>query len=151
MKLRRIIIEAIDSAESCLRVLRDTLVRRFTHRLAVAEISFDGIRCGFLVFDNDLSEAVWSGDEFRTYDNDEGEEAYQSAYALFKLFGIKPLLWDLEDFDEDCEADVNKLFKIALFIGNSLQPEDFIVPAERKPLYVRHFFIVYNNIRKQRG
>lgn len=150
MKLRRVIIERVDSADSCLRVLRDTLVRRFTHRLAVAELTFDDIRCGFFVFDDDLFEAIWSGDEFRTYDNDEGEEAYQSAYVLFRLFGIKPLFWDLENFNEDCEFDVNKLFKIALFIGDSLKPEDFIVPAERKPLYVRQFFIVYNNIRKQR-
>lgn len=147
--------ESFGVTQRSLKVLRDAIAERFRHRLAVVEVPTIGECCGFLIFDEVLQEAVWTGDGFRFDDYGEGGVGYRSAKAIFTLFGIKPLFWEPVDFEEIFHAEEGKvrlgLLAIACSIGEALTPEDFSVPAENNAYYVRHLNVVSNAYRKRKS
>ena len=48
--------------------LRNALAESINHHIVVIEVTTTGgIRCGFLIIDNDADEVVWSGDGFSVH------------------------------------------------------------------------------------
>ena len=149
MEVKEVIL---DKSENPLRFLRDSIVGRFHHRIAVIEIPIGDSRCGFLVFDEDTGEAIWTGDGFRSDGYEEGGAGYFSANAIFRIFGIRQLFWEPVNPDEIIGAEEGKvaltLIVIACAIGEILEPGDFLVPAEKNPSYVRNLNLVFDSSKK---
>lgn len=154
MQVRDILFDSnsFGVTQRSLKILRDTIAERFHHRIAVVEVPV-GNCCGFLIFDKDTGEAIWTGDGFRDDECGEGGAGYTSANALFRIFGIRQLFWEPVNPDEIIGVEEGKaalaLLVIACAIGETLEPGDFLVPAEKDPYYVRHLNLVFNSSRKR--
>lgn len=146
-------MNSFGSTQRSLRILRDTIAERFHHRIAVVEIPLDDVCCGFLIFDEDSGEAIWTGDGFKSDECGEGGAGYFSANAIFRIFGIRQLFWEPVNPDDIIGAEEGKvaltLLAIACAIGETLGPGDFLVPAEKNPYYVRNLSIVFNSSKRR--
>ena len=135
-------IESFGITQRSLKMLRDTLAEKLTHRIAVFQTSTNDLCCGYFIFDWEWRDATWTGGGFRVDRSGEGGAGYRTAEALFDFFGIRPVPWDVVNLDEIYslpEEDIEKcLLGLAQKIAEDLAGEDFIRPIDRKPPYLRY-------------
>lgn len=124
-----------------LRMLRDALAEKLTHRIAVVEVPTNNLCCGYFIFDLERQDAIWTGDGFRMDRAGEGGAGYRSAEALFDIYGIRVIPWEPINIEEIYvlpKEQVNKvLLDVAQKIADELSDGDFSRPVEKKPSYVR--------------
>lgn len=150
MEIQKIIFDSgsFSITRKSLKNLRDAIAGRLYHRLVVVEVPTDETCCGFFIFDEILGEAVWTGDGFRTDENGEAGAGYRTAWAIFNIFGIRPLFWEqinMNDLTSPEASDEEKrlfLLLVAKKIGRQLEAEDFVVPSEANPHYLRYIGLV---------
>jgi len=71
-------------------MLRNALAHRFLHSIAVVEVRTSDLCLGYFIFDENLGEAVWTGDGFRSDYGGEGGAGYITAEILLSIYGIRP-------------------------------------------------------------
>jgi hypothetical protein len=134
-------IESFGITQTSLKMLRNAIAEKLTHRIAVFEIPTNDLCCGYLIFDWEWQDATWTGDGFRMDGSGEGGAGYRSAEALFEFFGIRPIRWEAVNMDEVYSLpgeDIEKfLLGLAQKIAQDLTVWDFVRPIDRKPPYLR--------------
>lgn len=75
--------------EGSLRMLRNTLAEKIRDEICVIEIPTNDLCCGYLILDQANSEAVYTGDGFRPDRGGEGGAGFNSAAAIFRIYGIE--------------------------------------------------------------
>lgn len=119
-----------------LKRLRDELARRIDHSITVWEIQTSELCCGFLIFDYDAAEAVWSGDGFRTDGEGEGGAGYKTAHVLLSIYNINPFYWHLCNSYTDIDDLKKQLNSKLEEMGDEAIPQMRI--NERIPSYIRN-------------
>ncbi|MEW6417230.1 MAG: hypothetical protein AB1480_03815 [Nitrospirota bacterium] len=124
-----------------LKMLRDALSEKLTHRIAVVEVPTNNLCCGYFIFDWEWQNATFTGDGFRTDRAGEGGAGYRSAEALFTLYRIQPIPWDsvnLEEIYTLPEKEIEKLLlELARKIADELDDREFSRPVDKNPYYIR--------------
>jgi len=143
MKIKKVFFEehAMGTTQRSLRVLRDELAHRYTHKICVIEVPTDELCCGFLILDEDDSSATFTGNGFRTDNGGEGGAGYRSAEALFSLFHVRLIHWEPVDLSPITDHINDLYFRhqspgLALPTLDILQPiADQIDPSEFQELF----------------
>jgi len=134
-------INTFGITQKSLKMLRDTLANAIANRIAVVEVPTNDLCCGYFIFDQKRQAAIFTGDGFRTDRAGEGGAGYESAEALFKLYGINPIPWDpinIEEIYTLPEEKIEKLLlKLARKIAGKLSEEEFYRPIDQNPQYVQ--------------
>jgi len=125
-----------------LKALRDEIARRADHELLVLEISTSDITCGYLVVDRTASEAVFTGDGFRTDGGGEGSAGYRASQVILKTFGLRPCFSEPVAMDEAYVGDPGRAMDMlsarAKAAAEELQAE-FVVPSQKAASYLRGY------------
>ncbi|RLA96195.1 MAG: hypothetical protein DRG69_01545 [Deltaproteobacteria bacterium] len=143
MKVKNVIFRenSFGITQKSLKILRNTLTFCVNHPVAVVELPTNDLCCGFFIFDKYTELAVFTGDGFRKDRAGEGGAGYNTAEALFGVFGIRRLIWDEVNLDEIYQGKTEiiraRLLKVAQEIANTLTNTDFVIPADKNPQYVR--------------
>lgn len=122
-----------------LKMLRDELALRFFHEVVVWEIPTSDIVCGFLILDKTTNAAVFSGNGFRTDNGGEGGAGYRAAQALFAIYGINVMVWDMPVDLLAGEAVEKQLLELARELDE--EEEIDIKPVQsydQSPNYIDH-------------
>lgn len=128
-----------------LKMLRNALAEKVTHRIAVYEVPTDELCCGYMILDYEWSNATWTGDGFRTDREGEGGAGYKSAEALFSIYRITPVPWGWFRFKtnfalshyEDKETE-EFLHDLAQEMADDAEVcNSFVRPFDQVPYYVR--------------
>lgn len=124
-----------------LKMLRNSIAARYTHRIAVIEVPTSNSCCGFLVLDRDERESIWTGDGFRIDGGGEGGAGYRTAQALFNMFRLVSIPWEMVNFEEvytKPEKEIESwLMSLSQEITDSLEEEKYRRPSESMPNYLR--------------
>ena len=131
MKVEKVTVDENTFGVTCrsLKMLRDTMALRATHQLAIVEIPTFDLCCGFLIFDQDSSEAIFTGDGFRSDKQGEGGAGFITAIALLRIFGFSSwTTWDPFDFFRTGENLDRAFFNLASKIADTLTEGDFKAP-----------------------
>ncbi len=137
-------VNSFGVTQRSLKFLRDSIVRNCDHNLMVVEIPTDNICCGFMIFvqNEDGIEVIWTGDGFRTDGGGEGGAGYNTAETIFHLYRIRPLMWEKWEgyeklYTESEEVIKQKLLQVANSILQTVSEDDFVIPIESTPPYIR--------------
>lgn len=145
MKISHVIfdIDAFGITRRSLKILRNTLAEKASHRICVFEIPTNELCCGFLILDWEWQNAAYTGDGFRADRGGEGGAGYKTAEAIFQVFGIQPLPWDpinLEPIltgavpEERAEDYLKGMFQK---IADEVSESQFKRPVDSQPGYTR--------------
>lgn len=148
-------LKACGISQKSLRRLRDILACWYDVKIVVIAIITGEWTYGYLVIENALGDAFWTGDGFRHDGGGEGGAAATAARALLAIYGIKELQYwetvslsacnELLRMEEGSGID-NSVLKgneklRALFQSIAEQvvhDDDFEMPANEQPQYIRH-------------
>jgi hypothetical protein len=146
MKVTHIVfdVNSFGITQRSLKMLRDALSEKLIHKIAVVEVPTNNLCCGYLILDWEWHSATWTGDGFRMDRAGEGGAGYRSAKALFDMYGIRVIPWEPVNIEEVYalpEEQVSKLLlNIAQKIADELTEEEFNVPYDKMPGYVRGLY-----------
>jgi hypothetical protein len=137
-------VNSFGITQRSLKILRDTITKNNERKILVIELPTDNICCGFMIFvqNKDGIEVIWTGDGFRTDGGGEGSAGYNTAETIFYLYRIRPLLWEKWEGYEKLytaseEVIKQELLQVANSILQTVSEDDFVIPIESKPPYIR--------------
>ena len=142
MKIRRIVFDeaTFGVTQPSLKMLRDTLVRKAHHRIALIEVPTNDACCAYLILDKALNDATFTGDGFRMDRAGEGGAGYRSAKALFDLFGLRPIPGYTVNMDEIYQGKTDiitkRLLKVARDAADQLVDRDYVTLLDTTPQYL---------------
>ncbi len=99
--------ETLGVTEPALKALRDEILKRYDHKLAIAQVPAiehgghsEGY--GFAIFDETMEHIIIIGDGFRADGGGTGGAGHRAAQSLIHLMGLKVcIVTEPIEFDED--------------------------------------------------
>ena len=140
--------------------LRDILARWYDSKVVVIAVITGDYTYGYLVIENALGDAFWTGDGFRHDGGGEGGAAAIAARALLAIYGVKELqYWEKVDLCPGNEllrmeegsgidnsvlkgkAKLKEVFQAVVdevFNAASIKDSDYELLSSREPQYIRY-------------
>ena len=148
-------LSACGISQASLRRLRDILARWYDSKVVIIAVITGDYTYGYLVIENALGDAFWTGDGFRHDGGGEGGAAAVAARALLAIYGVTELQYwekvnlcpgnELLRMEEGSGVENSVLKGIEKLRGlfqkvvvEVVSDSDYELLSSKQPQYIRH-------------